>query len=271
MKGGAGSNAGDSVGAAGGAARAAGEENGNTSGGNRNAGDPPPPGSRQPSDDGNRNPRISGRHWRIQELQYAKPVRIKELKKFGGKPGEDFDTWWVLVQVYKQDQPETFPKDERTIDWIGSLMDRYAAPWPIQWLKGTLNGIYPNLMTGYTQALKLRFKDIEAKDEAYANLDEVRYDGCIWDMLNQIQKHNNDAQVSGEVLKKLILDWLPKKFLERMHMVDLTGRSDNNIIHTITKAGRTAAKWDVAKKNSILRKSVTETRNEKPQYKEWFE
>lgn len=58
-------------------------------------------------------------------------------------------------------------------------MDRYAAPWPIQWLKGTLNGIYPNLMTGYTQALKLRFKDIEAKDEAYANLDKVRYDGCI--------------------------------------------------------------------------------------------
>jgi hypothetical protein len=41
------------------------------------------------------------------------------------------------MEVYIRDQPEKFPNDERTIDWIGSLMDRYAAAWHIQWLKGT--------------------------------------------------------------------------------------------------------------------------------------
>jgi len=37
-------------------------------------------------------------------------------------------------------------------------------------------------MTGYVQALKLRFEDKEAKDEAYASLERVKYDGCIRDM-----------------------------------------------------------------------------------------
>jgi hypothetical protein len=81
-------------------------------------------------------------------LEYAKPINIKELKKFFGKAGEDFDTWWVLVQVYIRDQLERFPKDDQSIDWIGSLMESYAASWHIQWLKGTLAGTYPKSMMG---------------------------------------------------------------------------------------------------------------------------
>jgi len=117
MRDGAGSEAArDARGAAGNADGPAGEAarnaDGAAGGGNGNAGDPPPPGSDPPSEHGNRNARISQRQGRIQELQYAKPIKIKEPKKFGGKPGEDFDTWWVLIQVYIQGQPEKFPKDE---------------------------------------------------------------------------------------------------------------------------------------------------------------
>jgi len=57
--------------------------------------------------------------------------------------GEDVDTWWVLVQVYIEDQPAKFLKDEQTIDWIGSLMDSYAASWNILWIKETLIGLHP--------------------------------------------------------------------------------------------------------------------------------
>jgi hypothetical protein len=78
-----------------------------------------------------------------------------------------------MVEVYIHDQPEKFPKDERTIDWIGSLMDRYAATWHIQWIKGTLTGKHRKLITMYIQALKLRFEDKDAKDEAYASLEKV--------------------------------------------------------------------------------------------------
>jgi len=129
-------------------------------------GDPPPPGSGPPSDHGNNRPRLSRRQQRIPDLQHAKPIKITEPKRFEGKPTEDFDTWWIMVKVYIQDQPEKFPNDEWTIDWIGSLMDKYAAAWHIQWLRGTISGKHPKSITGYIQALKLRFEDKDAKDEA---------------------------------------------------------------------------------------------------------
>jgi len=126
-----------------------------------------------PSQHGNRNPGQSRRQRRIQELQYAKPIKIKEPKLFEGKPGEDFDTWWIMVEVYIHNQPEKFSKDERTLDWIGSLMDKYAAAWHIHWIKGTLAGKHPKSIMGYIQALKLRFEDKDTKDEAYADLEKV--------------------------------------------------------------------------------------------------
>jgi len=99
-------------------------EGGNEGG---NDGDPPPPPPPESGDEGNGGRRPSRRQRRIKELEFAKPIKIKEPKMFFGKPGEDFDTWWVLVQVYIEDQPERFPKDQRTSDWIGSLMESYAA------------------------------------------------------------------------------------------------------------------------------------------------
>jgi len=58
-----------------------------------------------------------------------------------------------------EDHPERFPKDERTIDWIGSLMDKYAAAWHPQCIMGRLNGIHPKSLTGYVYALNLGFED----------------------------------------------------------------------------------------------------------------
>jgi len=111
-----------------------------------------------------------------------------------------------MMEVYIPDQSEKFPNDERTIDWIGSLMDKYAAAWHIQWIKGIMSGKYQKSITGYIQALKLWFEDKDAEDEAYASLEKVRYDGCIRDMFTQIQMHNDKALVSGAALKKIILD-----------------------------------------------------------------
>jgi len=95
---------------------------------------------------------------RNKELEFAKPIEIREPTRFEEIPGDHFDTCWILVQVYIEAQPEKFPKDERTIDWIGSLMDKYASAWHIQWLKGTLNGVHPKSMNGYIRALRLRFE-----------------------------------------------------------------------------------------------------------------
>jgi hypothetical protein len=241
MRGGAGSNGAVSE-AAGGAA------------GGADGGGPPPPPDPPPSDHaGAGGPRMSRRRRRIKELEFAKPIKIKEPKKFYQKAGEDFDTWWVLVQVYIKDQPEKFPEDQRTIDWIGSLMDSYAASWHIQWLKGTLSGLHPKSMTGYVNALKLRFEDRDAKDEAYAELEKVRYEGCIRDMFTQIQTLNDKAAVTGAAFKKLILERLPHKILEQIHTVDLTGRTDQEIMTIITNAGRTAEKWEAARNNLGLK------------------
>jgi len=149
---------------------------------------------------------MSHRQRRIKELEFAKPIKIEDPKKFYGNAHKDFDTLWVLVQVYIEDQPEKFPKDERTIDWIGSLMDSYAASWHIQWLKGTLSGLHPKLMMGYVNAFKLRFEDKDTKDEAYADLEKVRYEGCIRNMFTKIQTFTDKTMVSGAALKKKILE-----------------------------------------------------------------
>jgi len=129
LRGGAGSNARGADGGAAGRADTGGADGDvGGAGGGGAAGDPPPPPDPPPSDHGRTGGRcMSRRQRRIKELEFAKPIQIKEPKIFYGKVGEDFDTWWVLVQVYIEDQPEKFPKDERTIDWIGSLMDSYVA------------------------------------------------------------------------------------------------------------------------------------------------
>jgi len=250
-------------GATGGAGDGAGGGAGNGANGGAGGGDPPP---EDPTSNGEGR-RPSRRQRRIKELEFAKPIKIKEPKKFFGKPGEDFDTWWILVQVYIEDQPERFPKDQRTIDWIGSLMERYAASWHIQWLKGTLNATHPKSMTGYVNALKLRFEDKDAKDEAFAELEEVRYEGCIRDMFTKIQTFNDKAMVSGAALKKMILERLPQKILDQMHVVDLMGQTDNEIISIITNAGRTEEKWEAARKNLGLKASFrTFSRSKQSKY-----
>jgi hypothetical protein len=82
----------------------------------------------------------------------------------------------------------------------------------------------------------LRFKDKEARDEAYADLEIVRYEGDIRDMFTKIQMYIDKAQLTGVGLKKLILDRLPEKVLSQMHVIDLTSKTDQEIIVIITKA-----------------------------------
>jgi len=103
LRGGAG-NAEDGAagGAEGGAAKgegdgAAGGAEGDGAAGGAGGGDPPPPPDPPSGEDGGRRP--SRRQRRIKELGFAKRIKIKEPKKFFGKPGEDCDTWWVLIQV----------------------------------------------------------------------------------------------------------------------------------------------------------------------------
>jgi hypothetical protein len=108
-----------------GAGSSAGGADDEAAGGADGGGGSPPPPDPPPFNNGDR--RMSRRRRRIKELEFAKSIKIKEPKKFFGKADEDFDTWWVLVQVYMKDQPERFPEDQRTIDWIGSLMESHAA------------------------------------------------------------------------------------------------------------------------------------------------
>jgi len=99
-------------------------------------------------------------------------------------------------------------------------------------------------MTGYVNALELRFEDKDAKDEASADLEKVRYEGGIQDRFTKIQTFNDKAMVTGAALNKLILERLPPKIVEQMHTVNLTGKNDQEIISIITNAGRTTEKWE---------------------------
>ena len=231
-------NAGDGNADAGGEAGNAGAGNDGVGNGNGGGGPPGPP-DPPPSDHGGAagGRRASRCQRRMKESEFATSIQLKEPKPFEGKPWEDFDTWWVLVQVYIEDQPEKIPKDQRTINWIGSLTDKYAAAWHIQWLEGTLNGVHPQSMMGYVNASILCFKDRDPKDEAYPDLEKVRYEGWISDMFTRIQMYHEEAMVMEAAFKKLILEQLPIQILVQMHMIDLTGKTDSELISMITNAG----------------------------------
>jgi hypothetical protein len=79
------------------------------------SGDTSPPGSNPPSNHGNNNNnnyRLSQRQKCIQELQYTKPINIKQPKRYDGKPAEDLDTWWIMVEIYIQDKRQKLQNDE---------------------------------------------------------------------------------------------------------------------------------------------------------------
>jgi len=89
----------------------------------------------------------------------------------------------------------------------------------------------------------------------YCELEKVKDDCCLLDMFIQIQMHHHRALDTAAASKKHVLDRLPDKSLEQMHTIDLTGKSNLEIIDIITRAGRTSEKWDEAKKSLGLKKS----------------
>jgi len=106
----------------------------------------------------------------------------------------------------------------------------------------------------YQNPIQLHFEDKDARDEAYAELDKVKHEGDIRNMFTKIHIHNDKVQLSGAALQKLILDPLPEMILEQMHMVDLTRKSNEDIIDIIQCIGRTFKNWEEAKSN--LKKRV---------------
>jgi len=79
----------------------------------------------------------------------VRPIKLKDPKSFEGKPGDDFQAWWVIVQTYIHGQPEKFEDTGRTINWIGGLLTHYAQSWHIQWEKPALAGKFPQSWTTY--------------------------------------------------------------------------------------------------------------------------
>ena len=157
------------------------------------------------------------------------------------------------METFVHDQPEKFEDAGRTINWVGGLLTKYAGAWHVQWERNAILGKHPRSWTTYQIDIKLQFSDKEARDVAYAKMEQVRYKGDIRDMFTRIQTLNDRAQLTGAALKKLILERLPIKILDQMHTVDLTGKSDQEMIDIITNAGKTAEKWEQAKENLLIK------------------
>ena len=198
----------------------------------------------------------------------TKPIKLKDPKPFEGNPGDDFDDWWVMLETFINDQPEKFEDSGRTINWVGGFLQKYAGAWHVQWERKALAGHYPRSWTTYQNDIKLRFENKEARDVAYSKMGKIRYKGCIRDMFTRIQTFNDKAQITGAALKKFILERLPAKILDQMHVVDLTGKTDQEMIDIITNAGKTAERWEEARDNLLIKSYDTKDRSDKKSRKE---
>jgi hypothetical protein len=198
----------------------------------------------------------------------VKPIKLKDPKPFEGNPGDDFDDWWVMLETFIHDQPEKFQDPGRTINWVGGFLHKYAGAWHVQWERKALAGEYPRSWTTYQNDIKLRFENKEARDVAYSKMGKIRYQGCIRDMFTRIQTFNDKAQITGAALKKFILERLPSKILDQMHVVDLTGKTDQEMIDIITNAGKTAERWEEARDNLLIKSYETKDRSPKKDKKD---
>lgn len=146
---------------------------------------PQPPGP--PQTPGPPPPELGSVHRRRKRKPEVKPIKLKDPYPFEGKAGDDFETWWIIVQTLIQDQPEKFDETGRTINWVGGLLKKYAAAWHVQWERQVLAGKFPRSWRTYQNDIALRFEDKEARDDAFADLEKVQYEGDIRDMLTKIQ------------------------------------------------------------------------------------
>jgi len=224
-------------------------------------GPPGPPGPNPPNPPG-----PEGR--RRKRKADIKPIKLKDPKPFEGNPGDDFDDWWVMLETFIHDQPEKFEDSGRTINWVGGFLQKYAGAWHVQWERKALAGQYPRSWTTYQNDIKLRFENKEARDVAYSKMGKIRYKGCIRDMFTRIQTFNDKAQITGAALKKFILERLPAKILDQMHVVDLTGKTDQEMIDIITNAGKTAERWEEARDNLLIKSYDTKERTHKKDKKD---
>jgi len=87
-------------------------------------------------------------------------------------------------------------------------------------------------------------------------------------MFTRIQTFNDKAQITGAALKKFILERLPAKILDQMHVVDLTGKTDQEMIDIITNAGKTAERWEEARDNLLIKSYDTKDRSHKKEKKD---
>jgi len=227
---------------------------------------PAPPGPNPPAPPGPPPPEPEGR--RRRRKADVKPIKLKDPKPFEGNPGDDFDDWWVMLEMFIHDQPEKFEDSGRTINWVGGFLQKYAGAWHVQWERKALAGQYLRSWTTYQNDIKLRFENKEARDVAYSKMGKIRYKGCIRDMFTRIQTFNDKAQVTGAALKKFILERLPAKILDQMHVVDLTGKTDQEMIDIITNAGKTAERWEEARENLLIKSYETKDRSHKKDKKD---
>jgi len=77
-------------------------------------------------------------------------------------------------------------------------------------------------------------------------------------MLTQIQMHNNRALDTGAEFKKIISERLPHGILKQMHTIDLSGKTNTEIVEIITRAGRMVKQWNTAPQSLGLKASLRE-------------
>jgi len=228
---------------------------------------PAPPGAPGPNPPAPPGPAPGQEGRRKKRKADVKPIKLKDPKPFEGNPGDDFDDWWVMLETFIHDQPEKFEDSGRTINWVGGFLQKYAGAWHVQWERKALAGQYPRSWTTYQNDIKLRFENKEARDVAYSKMGKIRYKGCIRDMFTRIQTFNDKAQITGAALKKFILERLPAKILDQMHVVDLTGKTDQEMIDIITNTGKTAERWEEARENLLIKSYDTKDKSHKKEKK----
>ncbi|KAA8622038.1 hypothetical protein SMACR_09891 [Sordaria macrospora] len=169
----------------------------------------------------------------------ATPIHLSKPSSYDGKDLSKFRPWWYKIEASLESYAASFPSDAYKIHWIGSLLTDKAQTWHNQRTKQCQRMGLVDTWTGYSTALKDRFKDPSEQHRNARKMAELKYEGDTVQYITTLLDFNDVVQWSGTTFRNHISKTLPSEIIKMVyHTRGGVPSSDDEFLNTVQEAGQ---------------------------------
>ncbi|KAH7631395.1 hypothetical protein B0T09DRAFT_229600, partial [Sordaria sp. MPI-SDFR-AT-0083] len=163
----------------------------------------------------------------------ATPIHLSKPSSYDGKDLSKFRPWWYKIEASLESYAASFPSDAYKIHWIGSLLTDKAQTWHNQRTKQCQRMGLVDTWTGYSTALKDRFKDPSEQHRNARKMAELKYEGDTVQYITTLLDFNDVVQWSGTTFRNHISKTLPSEIIKMVyHTRGGVPSSDDEFLNT---------------------------------------